>query len=247
MDNLHPQTELLLAYADQQLSDTDKVKVEKLLTNDPDAMEFLQKLEISNLPFAQSFEFLLEEKTPSAAIEIVKPKTKKTWFLPASVAASLMVGIAIGFLSFSYTNHNHDNWITQVADYHLLYSRDTVQNRELSDTELQTLKVKLSKAINTNLNIPNLSSEQLQFKRGQILEQNGKPLIQLVYLPSEGKPIALCLLRTDIADSSIEEGKSRGMSFYTWSKNGLSYVIVGDIDNQWLKAAAIDAASQLDG
>ena len=70
--------------------------------------------------------------------------------------------------------------------------------------------------------------------------------MQLAYLPKNGRPVALCILKDNVADALPKTGTSRGLPYVTWTKKGLSYVIIGDIDKDDLNAAALSALSQMD-
>jgi len=252
MDNLHPQAALLLGYVDKQLSSEEIIEAEKLLENDPAAVAFVETLNSNELPFKESFDFLLEDLDDSVQSSVLASSTKinkKSWQWPASVAASLMLGLVIGYGLFSTGQSNikqETNWVTEVANYQLLYVRDTVKPAPiLNEIQQLALQTKLSKALKSDLNIPNLTQQNLTFKRGQILDIEGQPLIQLVYLPEEGLPVALCILKNNVADSLPKSGVSRGQEFIEWSKNGLSYVIIGKTDKKNLEAAALTAMSQI--
>ncbi|MEH6457914.1 MAG: hypothetical protein V7749_16420 [Cocleimonas sp.] len=257
MDNIHPQAALLLGYVDKQLSPEEITEVETLLDNDPKALVFVETLGASQLPFAESFEFLLEDQDSAVENTILEnassnrinsePKRNSLQW-SASIAASLMLGLVIGYGVFSSTTDSTqgNNWVTEVANYQLLYVRDTVTTAPtLSDSQHIALQTKLSKALNSDLHIPNLQQQKLTFKRGQILDIEGEPLIQLVYLPDDGLPIALCILRNGAVDSLPKSGESRGQTFIEWSKNGLSYVIIGKTDKKNLEAAAMTAIAQI--
>lgn len=251
MQDLHPHANKLLAYADNTLSISDRLEVEKLLASDASASAFLEQLKISDLPFADSFKFLLDDLDQNHEV-ISKPSTPETpvakqtkWLWPVSLAASLLLGIIVTFFSINATTEDHDNWIVQVADYHLLYIRETVIHSNLNDSQIEQLSNALGNQLKTHLTIPDLSKQNLQFKRGQTLDSNGQKLVQLAYLPKDGRPVALCILRTNETDSLPTAGKSRGLPYVTWTKSGLSYVIIGAIDKKDLNNAALNALSQM--
>lgn len=247
MDNLHPHAELLLSYADNRISESNKEKAEQILATDSTAREFLALLGHSDLPYEESFAFLLSDdiKASSQNIEKTKEDKKPVWFWPASLVASVMLGLGIGYAAFLSKYEDHDNWIVQVADYHLLYVRETVTGSQPDSLAVKALSEKLGNALNTKLVIPDLSKNQIAFKRGQILQSDDRPLIQLAYLPDVGQPVALCILRNDMPDALPKKGNSRGMPYVKWSKDGLSYVIIGKIEEAALEAAALNAVSQL--
>lgn len=243
MQDLHPHADKLLAYADGKLTSSERAAVKKILANDKSAVEFLQKLGVSDLPFNQAFEFLLDE-TPQVELQKT-PSGSSRWLWPTSLAASLFFGLLLGFFSLKQSTEDHDNWIVQVADYHLLYVRETVNSSHLNTTEKATLKTKLEGKLQARLTIPDLSTQKLEFKRGQLLDSNGKTLIQLAYLPENGRPVALCILRNNAPDALPKAGESRGLPYVTWANSGLSYVIIGKIDKLDLNAAALNALAQM--
>ncbi len=261
MTDLHPQAHKLLAYADNALDKVERIEVEKLLDTDKSAVSFLEQLTISELPFKDAFDSLLEldppllEKTEldntdnspiHRTVQVDHPSNQKKWLWPTSLVASLLLGATLMFFSINANTEDRDNWIVQVADYHLLYIRETVRHSHSSPEEIEKLSYYLGEQLNSKITIPNLSKQNLSFRRGQILDSNGRKLIQLAYLPKNGLPVALCILKSNANDLLPKTGESRGLPYVTWSKNGLSYIIIGAIDKNDLNAAALNALSQMD-
>jgi hypothetical protein len=82
----------------------------------------------------------------------------------------------------------------------------------------------------TAFGVPDLGSVGLDFKRAQLLGFGERPLIQMAYLPPQGKPAALCVLPiVDRADSTAKGRRMENLSIVTWQKQGLSYVLAVDI------------------
>lgn len=241
MKDLHPHANQLLAYADNALSPTERAEVDTLLANDKSAVIFLEQLNISNLPYKDVFDILLDHKNT----QVPPTKIHAKWLWASSLVASLLLGVAITFFSLNAITENHNNWIVQVADYHLLYIRETVSHSHATPKEIISLTKSLSSQLNTPIIIPNLNAQKLDFRRGQILDSNGRKLVQLAYLPDSGRPVALCILNNNAKDALPKAGESRGLPYVTWSIDGLSYVIIGAIDIKTLKAAALSALSQL--
>ena len=259
---LHPRADLLLAYVDKQLDAEGVSEAEDLIASDPDAADFVSQLGISALPFAESFACLLDkpdaieqstETIPSlnkSPIDSTQNNNKPSWLWPTSMVASLLMGLVIGFGVFSGDSDSNknmaENWIAEVANYQLLYVRETVTPAPpLSNKQQLALQKKLSDALDGSLVIPDLSKQQLDFRRGQLLDVNGKPLVQLAYLPKNGLPVALCVLKNNAKDSLPKSGESRGLSYIEWSKNGLSYVLIGKTDIKILESAALSAINQI--
>ncbi|HIO91679.1 MAG TPA: hypothetical protein EYG68_02410 [Leucothrix mucor] len=243
-DKLHPDFELLLAYVDGQLNETEHRKAEALILRDQTAQDFVQELQKSQLPYRDAFQPLLEAKKITSKEVLVAPKSNR-WAWSGAIAASLCVGLIAGGLFISNQQINHDDWVMQVADYQLLYVRDTLNTPNPEIAQVAALSEKLGKQLGTKLIIPDLSSHALSFKRGQVLETHGKPLIQLAYLPKQGRPVALCITAIHEDDSPQESGTSRGLSFVKWTKNGLGYVLIGDVKQEKLQQMANHAVEQM--
>ncbi|WP_082508677.1 anti-sigma factor family protein [Burkholderia sp. Leaf177] len=118
-------------------------------------------------------------------------------------------------------------WITAAASYQQLYSRDTVANVN-SDTDLSIKTVnEIRQDDGLALRIPDLSAAGLTFKRVQRLRFNNKPLVQIVYLPKEGAPIALCVMKEVKPDAPVADQKVASMTVVTWRQAELGYALIG--------------------
>jgi hypothetical protein len=83
------------------------------------------------------------------------------------------------------------------------------------------------------IRVPDLRSAGLTFKRIQRLRYNNKPLVQIVYLPEKGLPVALCVMKDEKADSALAQQQVDSMDVVTWRRAKLSYALIatpGDTD-----------------
>ena len=121
-------------------------------------------------------------------------------------------------------------WVDAIAQYQSLYVRNTV----LMHTEDAALSKQVLANIFTSsgirIAVPNLSAAGLSFKRAQELGFGESPLLQMVYLGSQGKPAALCVLATkDFAtNSTLTSQKLHGLSVAHWQKGKIAYVFAVD-------------------
>lgn len=125
-----------------------------------------------------------------------------------------------------------DPWVRKVASYHAMYARETVQDGEsagqISTQALptQALLRRLQQQ-GLSLRIPDLSGQGLQFVRAQQLQFEGRPVLQLVYLPRRGLPVAVCLMpATAQAEQAVQVD---GQHALTWFANGWAYVLIGSL------------------
>jgi anti-sigma factor RsiW len=75
--------------------------------------------------------------------------------------------------------------------------------------------------------VPDLSAQGLTFKRIQRLRFHDKPLVQIVYLPKTGGPVALCVVKDAKPDQSLAQQKIDDMDVVTWRQSELSYALIG--------------------
>ncbi|MEM7294007.1 MAG: hypothetical protein AAF420_11520 [Pseudomonadota bacterium] len=255
MSHQHPQEELLIAYADGRLDDQQRADVEHILAQDSSAREFLELLERSNLPFKEAFDTTLEHRVPDAmqnaidAAFVARPqRAVGRWYGGLALTATLVLGVVLGYLMSDFTNRqpseqNPPIWLAQIASYHELYVRETVDAAEQMPREHFASRAR--QVLGADISVPNLSDNQLEFRRGQVLRIDGKPLVQLAYLPADGAPLALCIVRSANQDRDFYSGVSHNLQFVAWARDGFNIVLVGSLDEQAMKAAATEANRQL--
>jgi len=119
-------------------------------------------------------------------------------------------------------------WVQQAAAYQHLYTRETVAyGAQPTDVVTKTL-ADIRDIDGLALRVPDLSSAGLTFKRVQRLRFNNKALIQLVYLPANGAPVALCVMKEPKPDQSIAQQSVAQMNVVTWRQSELGYALIGE-------------------
>jgi anti-sigma factor RsiW len=135
--------------------------------------------------------------------------------------------------------HNQASpWVQQAASYQQLYTRDTV-NLVIPDPNvvLQTVS-DIRQVDGLALRIPDLSSAGLTFKGVQRLRFNQKALVQLIYLPENGAPIALCVMKEPKPDQSPAQLRVAQMNVVVWRQSELGYALIGEPEGVDLNAVA---------
>jgi len=113
------------------------------------------------------------------------------------------------------------------ASYQQLYSRETLAYVD-PDTNLSIKTIKeIREDDGLALRIPDLSAAGLTFKRVQRLRFNNKPLVQIVYLPAKGAPIALCVMKEVKPDAGVAGQQVDSMTVVTWRQAELGYALIG--------------------
>lgn len=138
-------------------------------------------------------------------------------------------------------------WVDAIAQYQSLYVRETVGEIAQSTDQAQAVIQAFVQATGVpNFKIPDLSGQGFSFQRAQRLSFNRLPLLQLVYLPVIGLPLALCampakLLGLEPTATAItsSEVMAHGMSNVYWQRNDLAWVAVANWPLEQLRALSL--------
>lgn len=144
-------------------------------------------------------------------------------FAPGAVTGE---GSPNGALAAVAAAHGTSPWVMAAAGYQALYSRDTVA--VATDPALSAKTVAdIHQIDGIPVRVPDLSSAGLTFKRIQRLRFHDKPLVQIVYLPEKGGPVALCIVKDAKPDQALAQQNVENMDVVTWRQSELSYALIG--------------------
>jgi anti-sigma factor RsiW len=155
----------------------------------------------------------------------------------AFVAGAFCCGLALrlvpqlaGSGSFSVASNGSGMtpWINAAAGYQQLYTRDTIALLQPDMAATAATVADIHHVDDLAVQIPDLRSQGLVFKRVQRLRFHDRPLVQIVYLPASGKPVALCVLKEEKADAAPSAGNVQGMSVVAWRRGQLGYALIGE-------------------
>ncbi|WP_278651814.1 anti-sigma factor family protein [Pandoraea pnomenusa] len=118
-------------------------------------------------------------------------------------------------------------WVRAAADYQQLYVRDTVADLPVEARDVEQTVRDIRQSDSLDIRVPDLTAQGLSFRRVQRLRWQDRALVQMVYLPHVGDPIALCVVRDGRADQGVAEQTIDGMGVVTWRKGKLGYALIG--------------------
>jgi anti-sigma factor RsiW len=198
--------------------------------------EALQR-QLANLSAAAS----IAQTSPS----VVQPVTKRNWVamfgIGFAIAASFAAGVMVNplwFTSKPVSEQTHVQtametkapWVQAIASYQAMYVRDTIDRTTDSSEHAQNILRSFEQNVKSKLTVPNLNNAGLEFKRIQVLAFGDRQLVQMAYLPPQGKPGALCVLRSnDSKDEAPTARRIENLSIVTWQKDKLAYVLALDM------------------
>jgi len=271
---------LLMSYVDDDVSPEQRAQVEAAIAASPEVGARVAALRASQLPYQAAFarqaippvpealarrlDELLRQpvRAPSAPVETPRaPSTRQhstlAWLAVAFVAGAFFCGAALrfapefvpGFVSAKPAQPLP--WIQAVVGYQDMYTRDTLAN--VSDDPKLTAETvsQIRRDDALAVNVPDLRETGLSFKQLQRLRFRNRPVVQIVYLPEHGNPVALCVIGDSRPDQAVQTQQVGNMKVVTWRRGKLSYALLSkdaDIDLQAVGAhLANDAAPALFG
>ena len=246
---MSPDLETLRAYADGELPAQLRQALEVVIAADPALAAQVEALFASRLPYQSAFsQEPLADVPPALQAHVAELAAVATashevalagapgrmpqqpgrspWMWPALMLVSLALVYAAA------THHRRglavdiEPWVQKVSSYHSMYARETVTDGGPTPAQTQALQRRLRQQ-GLELQIPDLSAQGLRFFRAQQLQLEGRMVLQLVYLPEQGLPVALCL--TSMPAQQERSVAVEGLQALTWHAKGWAYLLVGNL------------------
>lgn len=253
----------LLAYVDGHLSPKRRAEVEAAVAGSPELAARLAAMRASALPYDAAYAArplpAVPARLSARVAELVAADSRRqqrhvsSWpRLAAAFAAGVACcAVALTLLSngwrFTSTAARVSPWIQAVADYQQLYSRETVANVTVDQRLAERVISELRVADGMSVRVPDLRNDGLTFKRVQRLSFHRQPVVQMVYLPEHGDPIAFCVTWDARADEAPHAQQIDDLSTVAWRRGNLAYVLLGKVPAQELLDLAQRLASDETG
>ncbi|WP_027209675.1 anti-sigma factor family protein [Burkholderia sp. WSM2232] len=263
---MKPDDSQLIAYADGELSAREAAPVERALAQSADLRESVALLQASRLPYREAFaaqklpplpdelrrriESMAQAAGQQASSDFAPQEqrsARRIWLAAAFVAGAFCAGLiqhlggwpgAWGERAVSTAAVQTRPWISVAVDYQRMYTRETVAHVVPDGAAAARTVDAIRKVDGIHLRMPDLQAAGLSFRTVERLRYNGKPLVQMVYLPEHGMPVALCVMKDSRPDESIAQREMDGMKVVSWRQNELSYALIGKPDSADLPAIA---------
>lgn len=188
-----------------------------------------------------------QPKTHAGPSAPVRSKLRATvpWLAVAFVAGAFCCGAVLRFapdaarggfaqpIAQMASQTGASPWVMAAANYQRLYTRDTVAFDSSNMATAAHIVDNIRRVDGVPIRVPDLRSVGLTFKRIQRLRFNNKPLVQIVYLPEKGLPVALCVMKDEKLDSALAQQQVDSMDVVSWRHAKLSYALIatpGDTD-----------------
>lgn len=240
--------EELTAYLDGEADEELRKSIDAACTEDNALKQRLDTLTIDKEQIEAAFDALLDQAPSNVELPDVKKQggmSPTLYKVAVAALVALVVGVGVGN-KFSQ-NAQLSGWRGYVAAYHALYSDQTLADISQTSGDAEQDLADAASAIDLPITIDVLrASDELTFKRSQVLAFRGNPLLQLAFVTADGTPVALCVLRKpDLPDSGPRTAILEGMPATSWSKNGYDFILIGGNDSTLIERAANAYAAKL--
>jgi hypothetical protein len=188
----------------------------------------------------------LAKSAPAAEIgtrldrELGQVQFQRRAFLRGSgIAALLLSGAGAIYIGGRYAgNKEYPDWHQAVAAYQALYITETLSSIP-EDMESQRNEITEAAArIGLPLKLETVQLPEFHLKRVQLLQFEGKPLVQFAYLDPQGIPVAFCAIRIGRADSALQVETFHGLPGAFWNKGGYGFIFIGAVPIEALRRGA---------
>ncbi|MEM5382970.1 anti-sigma factor [Paraburkholderia phymatum] len=235
---------MLMMYVDGELPPEQRTEVEAAVAHSHDLGARVDALRASCLPYRAAFERQRLPPVPENLVrrvdELVAVSASRQrgdvrrnapampWLAAAFVAGAVVSGVLTGYLGplAPFRHEAVSPWVRSVADYQVLYGRETIASIRDDPANTEQILADIRQRDGMPVRVPDLQQAGLKFKRVQRLNYDNRPLIQIVYLPERGDPVALCVLEDSHADEPVRAQQVGQMKTVTWRSNKLAYVLL---------------------
>jgi anti-sigma factor RsiW len=126
-----------------------------------------------------------------------------------------------------------------------LYTNDTFV---FDDADLVSQAKKLNaigEKLNVRLSPETLAISGLRFKAAQLLNYDGAPLAEIVYVNAQGAPVLFCIIAGAGEDTQAQSERRANLSLTSWTNGGKGYLVIGRLPEQQIADLARTFQSRL--
>ncbi len=265
--------ELLVAYVDGQLARDQSKAVERVLEQDEVAAQRVEAMRAAHTRLEAAFDAMLADELAAMtgiADDPVPERRQSAFGLLRRGGAIAFIGGAVCLLMAGAVGgyalraipdpsgltpqarvpvvtgaSTARDWQDDVIITHTLFGRDTFSVGLESQANIDLVRFHLGNLVGAEIQIPDLGTRGLTFKRAQVLERQGEVIVQIAYLPLKGEPVALYTRWDEGADTPIALSRSDGMAAAQWRQENLTTLLVGDMPDAAMEKLAGYAREQI--
>lgn len=240
--------EEITAYLDGEFEYTPAAEIENAINNNPAFASRVESLSIDKKKFVNAYDGLIKETPTMPNLSYRRDRWPKVSFAKIAAVTCIVLLVGIGLKTY-FVTQSHPSWITYVASYQSLYSKNTLAHINQNELEATQELKRVSASIGRDIKFDSLDiHEILDYKRAQILNFEGQALMQITYLSKSGAPIALCIMRSESAAQISETPKFKtleGMRSAYWQQGGYQFFLIGGKNEALIKTLSIELKNRI--
>jgi hypothetical protein len=229
-----PSDEQLVAYLDGELDGEYRDKLDSAIAEDSLLSLRVQWLSRSNLPYKNAYDELAQQAPLDrlqARLDAIpapqRPGFNRRWFIGGAAAALLAGGVLADRLFLGWHAAQSNNWRALVGDYMALYVPQTLDHLPTDEASQRAQLRTIDARLGLNLSPATLKLPGAEFKRAQMLEYDGVPIAQIVYLDAKHGPLALCVTRSNSGTQPLAHERRREMNVVYWTEREHAWMLIG--------------------
>jgi hypothetical protein len=237
-----PSDEQLVAYLDGELDGEYRDQLDSAIAEDSLLSLRVQWLSRSNLPYKNAYDELAQQaplERLQARLDAIpapqRPGFNRRWFIGGAAAALLAGGVLADRLFLGWHAAQSNNWRALVGDYMALYVPQTLDHLPTDEASQRAQLRTIDARLGLNLSPATLKLPGAEFKRAQMLEYDGVPIAQIVYLDAKHGPLALCVTRSNSGTQPLAHERRREMNVVYWTEREHAWMLIGHSPANYLE------------
>ncbi|KHA70492.1 transcriptional regulator [Pseudomonas chlororaphis] len=229
-----PSDEQLVAYLDGELDGDDRHQLDHAIAEDSLLSLRVQWLSRSNLPYRKAYDELAQQAPLDrlqARLDAIpspqRPGFNRRWFIGGAAAALVAGGVLADRLFLGWHAAQSNNWRALVGDYMALYVPQTLDHLPTDEASQRAQLRTVDARLGLNLSPATLKLPGAEFKRAQMLEYDGVPIAQIVYLDLKHGPLALCVTRSNSGSQPLAHERRHAMNVVYWTEREHAWMLIG--------------------
>ncbi len=238
----------LHAYADGQLDEARRLRVQAHLAHDAEAAENVRVWSAQNQALRALYNPILNEPVPQRLLAARAQKSR--WPYYALAAGVMGLSFGLGWMGRSY---QCDRMVDMAALPHraavayAVYAPEVRHPVEVGAEQQDHLVKWLSKRLGHELKVPLLTQQGFDLVGGRLLPGGKGPVAQFMYQDSRGQRITLYVSRRDAEpqDTAFRFSQEDKVAVFYWIDGKLGYALSAEMDRARLLTVATVVYRQL--
>jgi len=238
----------LHAYADGQLDEARRLRVQAHLAHDAEAAESVRAWREQNQALRALYNPILNEPVPQRLLAARAQKSRWPYYALAAGAMGLSFGL--GWMARSQQAERFVDTATlahRAAVAYAVYAPEVRHPVEVGAEQQDHLVKWLSKRLGHELKVPLLTPQGFDLVGGRLLPGGKGPVAQFMYQDAKGQRLTLYVSRRDAEprDTAFRFSQEDKVAVFYWIDGKLGYALSAEMDRARLLEVATVVYRQL--